>query len=55
MSMTVWCCTCTNCGREIASSDRLDFEFRRAGWKYDRDTHEWTCDECAQATEGASK
>lgn len=46
--ITVWCCTCEKCGREIAGSDELDFRFKKAGWKYDRETHEWTCDECAE-------
>ena len=52
MSMTVWCCTCSRCGREVASSDKLDFDFRRGGWRYNRDTHEWMCADCVEATEG---
>lgn len=47
--LTIWSCTCSRCGREVASGDRLDFHFRLGGWRYDRDTHKWICDECADA------
>ena len=49
--MTVWSCTCVKCGREIVDGDRQGFEFKQAGWKYDRKTREWTCDECAEKEE----
>ena len=45
---SVWICTCEKCGREIADSDPLYFRFKQAGWQYDRKSHEWICDECAE-------
>ena len=44
--MTIHSIECSKCHREAASSDELDFAFRIAGWKWDREKHEWTCDEC---------
>jgi hypothetical protein len=43
---SVWFCTCTKCGREIADSDKQAFDFKRGGWIYDRESGDWTCDKC---------
>ena len=51
---SVWCYTCSKCGREIADSDRLGFDFKRGGWVYDKDSKDWTCDECAEAAKDGS-
>lgn len=51
--MTVWSCTCAKCGKEVADGDRQGFEFKLAGWRYNRETHEWICDECAEKEDGA--
>ena len=50
--MRVWVCQCKQCGREIADQDRLAFDFKRGGWRYNRETGEWTCDECAEREAG---
>ena len=54
-----WSCTCAKCGKEIASGDRLDMDFKRAEWTYDRTTHTWNCPECsalaATEKEGGAK
>lgn len=46
--ISIWCCTCARCGKEIADGDRQALDFKRGGWQYDRETREWTCDECME-------
>lgn len=51
--ITVWCCTCSKCGKEVASRDKQALDFKCGGWKYDRENREWICDECVdRATKG---